>query len=503
MYLNCHTYFSFKFGTLSEKDLFTEAKEKGIHKLILTDINNTSAWVELARICEENKDLHLLDLAVGIEFRHDNNLLYIGLAKNNAGFEELNRFLSHHECENIALPILAPEFQNVYIIYPFLKAPERPLRSYEFIGIRAKELNKLYTSVLKDKLEKFVILHPVTVKNKRNHDLHRLLRAIDKNTLLSKLTPDDFCDPEECMLAEEELLYKYRHYPQIIDNTKRLLADCHFEIKLRESKNKKNFHELQGKDHFELKKLAVEGLYRRYKNNHKEAEKRIESELNIIASQHFESYFLISHDIVRYAKERGFAHVGRGSGANSIVSYCLGITDVDPIELDLYFERFLNPHRSSPPDFDIDFSWKDRDAIIDYILKKYEHSALLASFATFQGRAPIRELGKVFGLPKSEIDEIVEHPARNHSRDQIAKWIFYYGSLLKDFPKNLSIHAGGILISEEPLFRYTALNLPPKGFRTVHLDMYGAEDLGLYKYDILSQRGLGHIKDSVEIIKKK
>jgi DNA polymerase-3 subunit alpha len=273
-------------------------------------------------------------------------------------------------------------------------------------------------------------------------------------------------------------------------------------MNLKENKNKKKFKESVTLDHEYLKTKTYEGLRKRYQHNYQEADKRANQELEIIAQLNFEAYFLITHDIINFAHTNGFAHVGRGSGANSIVSYCLGLTDVDPLELDLYFERFLNPHRTSPPDFDIDFSWLDRDSVIDYILKKYgeDHSALLASYATFQDRATLRELGKVFGLPKMEIDEIANHPHKHKDRDHITKLIYSYTDYIKSFPKNLSIHAGGILISEEPLYRYTALGMPPKGFRTTHIDMYGAEDLGLYKFDILSQRGLGHIKDSVQII---
>ena len=140
------------------------------------------------------------------------------------------------------------------------------------------------------------------------------------------------------------------------------------------------------------------------------AKERVNKELEIIDKSGFNAYFLITWDIVRYAKNRGFYYVGRGSGANSVVAYCLRITDVDPIELNLYFERFLNPQRTSPPDFDIDFSWLDRDEVIDYVFKRYgaDHVALLGSYATFQYNATIRELGKVFGLPKPEIDELGE-----------------------------------------------------------------------------------------------
>ncbi|MFY7909276.1 MAG: DNA polymerase III subunit alpha, partial [Emticicia sp.] len=196
-------------------------------------------------------------------------------------------------------------------------------------------------------------------------------------------------------------------------------------------------------------------------------------------------------------------HVGRGSGANSIVAYCIGITDVNPIELDLYFERFINPFRTSPPDFDIDFSWDERDEIIDYVFKRYgkEYVCLLATYNTFQDRSAVRELAKVFGLPKSEIDDMIKYPEKA-SQNEYTKYIFQYAPLLEDFPNSLSIHAGGILISEEPLSNYTALQPMPKGFPICQFDMYVAEDIGFAKFDVLSQRGLGHIKTAVDIVKE-
>ncbi len=249
-----------------------------------------------------------------------------------------------------------------------------------------------------------------------------------------------------------------------------------------------------------LAKLAQDGLAFRYRNN-EVAKARVEKELKIIDELGFNAYFLIAWDIIRYAQSRGFYYVGRGSGANSIVAYCLQITDVDPIELDLYFERFLNPYRTSPPDFDMDFSWLDRDEVIDYVFKRYgkKHVALLGMYSTFQYRAVVRELGKVFGLPKEEIDLLA---AGNKGEDKIHEMILKYGKLIENFPNHLSIHPGGILISEEPITNYATVFMPPKGFPTVQLDMFVAENIGLFKLDILSQRGLGHIKECLRLVRQ-
>src|SRR5205085_10783239 len=149
-------------------------------------------------------------------------------------------------------------------------------------------------------------------------------------------------------------------------------------------------------------------------------------EIKIITEFGFASYFLINWDIIRYAQHKNFYYVGRGSGANSIVAYLLRITDVDPVDLDLYFERFINQYRTSPPDFDIDFSWKDRDDVIDYIFKTHgqRNVAQLATYNTFQANAVLRELGKVFGLPKSEIDYLVERRTPPKTPDNITRLIF-------------------------------------------------------------------------------
>jgi len=208
--------------------------------------------------------------------------------------------------------------------------------------------------------------------------------------------------------------------------------------------------------------------------------------------------------VIRYSLSRGFYHVGRGSGANSIVAYCLRITDVDPIDLDLYFERFINPKRSNPPDFDIDFSWKERDEVLDYIFKRYgrRHTALIGTISTFRDRSIFRELGKVSGLPKEEIDLLVKHPDDAMNNNDIISNIYRIGNQLVDFPNLRSIHAGGVIISEEPVTCYTALDMPPKGLPTTQFDMYVAESIGYEKLDILSQRGIGHIKDAADLVRQ-
>ncbi len=499
MYLNCHSYYSMRYGTISPEALVAEAARLGIKRLALTDINITSGIFDFVKACNAVN----ISPTVGVEFRNGDELRYICLAQNASGFAEINQHLSTHLLHHTAFPVQAPNFKNVYVIYPLqVLQTYHTLKSHEYIGLRHWDFNSLFRYKSKLQTEKLVCLQPLTFLDRPHYNLHRLLRAIDHNCLLSKLPTSGHACTHESFVPPTELLRLFEAYPEVILRTEQLLEQCSFEFEFKTPKNKKVFTSSAADDLDLLRKLAHDGIRYRYGHN-TEAHSRVERELGIIEQLAFGSYFLITWDIIRYAKSRGYYHVGRGSGANSIVAYCIGITDVDPIELDLYFERFINPHRTSPPDFDIDFSWDERDEIIDYVFKRYgrEYVSLMATYNTFKGRSIYRELGKVFGLPKSEIDELINNPTAKH-RNEHTQYIFKYAPLMVDFPEHLSIHAGGILIAEQPMSHYSALQPMPKGFPICQFDMYVAEDIGFAKFDVLSQRGLGHIKTCVDIVKQ-
>lgn len=507
MYLNCHTYYSLKYGIFSPEQLLAEASMKRAGAIALTDINNTSGVLDFIRLSQDkHRDVKPV---VGIEFRNAGEpAAFIGIAKNNEGFYELNNFLSQCSLSGeVIIPQRNPEIENAFIIYP-LTSPvlykTDSLLPNEFIGIKPADLGRLPFSRWKNHPAKLVILAPVTFRNKTDFNTHRLLRAINHNTLLSKLPLSEQALPGEIMNTREELHFIYRHHPLLIYNSCKLMDECSIHFEFGTPKNKKFFTGSAQRDRVMLDELCAEGLRYRYPGAGAEIMERLHKEISMIHQKEFASYFLINHDIIRYAQNKNFFYIGRGSGANSIVAYLLRITDVDPIDLNLYFERFINTSRINPPDFDIDFSWNDRDEIIRYIFEKhgYEHTALLATYSTFQSNAVIRELGKVFGLPKEEIDALPEEYAAHRNPDHITKLIFKYSRHIHDFPNHLSVHAGGILISEKPIRYYTATNIPPKDFPLTQFSMLEAEDLGLYKFDILSQRGLGKIKDAVIIIKE-
>ena len=390
MYLNAHSYFSFKYGTLSIEDVIFTSIEMGMETIALTEINNTSSALDFIRLSKKNR----FSPVNGIDFRNGNNQQYIGLAIDNNGYYELNKYLSKHLHHNLEFMLIAPSFYAAYIIYPYEKTAFRKLRENEFIGVKSSDLSRFRFSKWHGYQDKVVMLQSATFRNKKDFNAHRLLRAIDKNTLLSKLDKSEEGSPTDVYISRDELIKTFKEYPQIIQNTEKVLHSCRVDIEFGNevNQNQKTYTGSLKNDIELLKEKCIEGIPYRYKNPNKEILDRIEKEIEIIDKKQFVSYFLINWDIVKHAREKGYYYVGRGSGANSIIAYLLRITDVDPIELDLYFERFINLYRTTPPDFDIDFSWTDRDDMTKYIFSRFKNVALLGAYNTFQQKAVIREL---------------------------------------------------------------------------------------------------------------
>ena len=345
MFLNCHTYHSLRYGTISVEDLVQLAVDYQLKVLALTDINTVTGIYQFYKLCQEKG----IKPIVGMDIRVENEQYYICLAKNPKGIAEVNRLLTNYNCGGIEIAKANPELKDSFVIYPLTNIPEK-LLEYEFIGIRQDELNRLFDPELKALTHKMIILHPVTFKTDEEYELHKVLRAIAGNTLFTKLTEDDFCKSNETFIGKRVLLEKYSQYPEIIENTRYIVDQCSFDFDFKTPKNKKYYTENKENDFKLLKKLAYEGLEKRYPDDNIQAKARVDKELAVIDQLNFCGYFLITWDIVQYSNRMDFMHVGRGSGANSIVSYCIGITDICPLELDLYFERFLNLNRKTPPD---------------------------------------------------------------------------------------------------------------------------------------------------------
>lgn len=499
MLLQVHSWFSLKYGVLSVRALLEQAKQGGYDCLALTDINNTSAVLDFVRLAP----VFGVRPVVGIDFRNGDAPMYVGIARNNAGYQELCDFLSEHLHHEKPFPRRAPAFQQAYVLYPLAAWDGHRLLPHERLGVSVRDLNLLRVHPERYPAAHLVMMQAFTFRAKQDWNVHRLLRAIDHNSLLSKLTPAEMGDPAQQWMPLEQWLQAYEHFPELIYHTRVLLDNCRIAFEYGEQYPHKNLKTYTGNEELDFKlmrKLCYDNLHYRYPQPDVLVYERLAKELEIIRQKRYVSYFLINWKILKYARSKGYFYVGRGSGANSLVAYLLRITDVDPIELDLYFERFINLYRRNPPDFDIDFSWSDRDDITHFIFRRFPHVALLGTYITFQYKGAVRELGKVFGLPKEEIDKLSDGKFEVNQLDQTARLLLQYASLMQDMPNHLSIHAGGILITDRPITAFSATFLPPKGFPTTMFDMVVAEDAGLYKFDILSQRGLGKIRDTVDII---
>jgi DNA polymerase III alpha subunit len=273
MYLNVHSQYSLRYGTLSIAKLVEQAKILGIEQMALTDINNSTGAIEFVRECH-NKGIKAI---TGIEFRRDSKMLYIGIARNREGMKELNDFLSFYNLNSMKLPDRPWDFQNAYIIYPYSQN-HPPLKENEFLGIPYRDLGKLFGRPLSKIKEKIVALQSISISNKLEYRLHKYLRGIDLNTLLSKIGENDQCHEDEILMPPEKLKELYSSQPFIISNTEKLMNTCSSTFE-KGSKNRKTFTGYAKDDKDLLEKLAIEGMEYRYGRSNKEALKRVKKEL--------------------------------------------------------------------------------------------------------------------------------------------------------------------------------------------------------------------------------
>jgi DNA polymerase-3 subunit alpha len=498
--MKIHSYFSLKYGVYAPETLVQWGVEAGYECLFLADINHTGSALAFVREAQKQG----IRPVVGVELRNGIHAVATLMARNNRGIHEMNRFITPFLHEEKSFPSVLPHFSNCWVFYPLEAQLQRPLFSHEFFQIDLTELAQWeFRYAQKYDREKVVLLSPMMFKTKRDFNTHRLLRAIHHNVLLSKLPAEWHARGNEFLLAKTALIDACGESIDFWNRAQQCMEDCEVSFAFGEDalpQNPISYAGSKAMDEQLLRKLCAEGISYRYPILNDEIVERIEKEIDLIAQKDYLSYFLIAWDFTSYARSRGCFYVGRGSGANSIVAYLLRITDVDPLELDLYFERFINLYRKNPPDFDIDFSWKDRDEIVRYIFEKYPNAAWLCTYNTFQYKATVRELGKVFGLPKSEIDKLSNRSVSPNQLDSMSALVLRYASYVQDMPSHLSVHSGGIIISEHPITWFSATFMPPKGFPTTQFSMLEAEDVGLYKFDVLSQRGLGKIREALDII---
>jgi len=323
--------------------------------------------------------------------------------------------------------------------------------------------------------------------------------------------------------SEEQMKALFPYALQAIENTQKIADRCHVEIEFGVTKLPK-YDVPDGYTSWEyLNKLCYEGLEKNYENPKKELRERLEYELNVIKTMGYVDYFLIVWDFIKYARDHDImVGPGRGSAAGSIVSYCLGITNIDPIKYQLLFERFLNPERVSMPDIDIDFCFERRQEVIDYVVRKYgsDRVVQIVTFGTMAARGVIRDVGRVMNLPYAFVDSIskmiptelnmtldraltMNSELRDlYENDEQVKNLIDMSKRLEGLPRHTSMHAAGVVISQKSVDEYVPLSLGSDGSVTTQFTMTTLEELGLLKMDFLGLRTLTVIQNAVRLAEK-
>jgi DNA polymerase-3 subunit alpha len=391
-------------------------------------------------------------------------------------------------------------------------------------GLRAEERVNEELVKLGEKLGiGLVAANDVHYLKREFQQAHEILTCIQTQALLDDPNRVKSPTDEFYFKTAEEMKELFKDIPGAVANTVKIAARCN--LKLDFSKTYvPQFVPPEGKtQEAYLKELTWEGLKKRYKPLTAAVEKRAEHELSVIQKSGFTSYFLIVWDFVHFAKQKLIpVGPGRGSAAGSVVSYALGITDIDPLPYDLLFERFLNPERVSMPDIDIDFCYENRDEVIKYVTEKYskDNVAQIITFGTMMAKAVIRDVGRVMNMPYSEVDKIAkliptelditiedalerepELKSLYKTNPQITRLIDN-SRILEGSTRHASTHAAGVVISERPLREHVPLFKTGDGQISTMYSMESLEKIGLLKMDFLGLRTLTVIDDTMKIIKR-
>jgi DNA polymerase-3 subunit alpha len=352
---------------------------------------------------------------------------------------------------------------------------------------------------------------------------HDALLCLQTGKQLANTDRMRYPTPELYVKTPDEMKELFRQVPEAVENTVRIAEMCHLELEFGKTKLPR-FPLPQGYESPDdyMVTLAREGLEQRYREITPEIEKRLDYELGVIRQMGYAGYFLIVRDFTHFARENGIpVGPGRGSAAGSLVSYCLGITNIDPLRYGLLFERFLNPERISLPDIDIDFADRDRDRVIEYVVGKYgkDNVAQIITFGSMAARAVVRDVGRVMGIAYGETDRIAklipmepgitlaaalkkEPKLRDlvKEKDDV-RTLIEHSQVLEGLSRHASTHAAGVVIAPDRLTRWVPLYKSSRDEVTTQYDMKGVEALGLLKMDFLGLRTLTVLHDALASIR--
>ncbi|MEN9405793.1 MAG: hypothetical protein RLZ12_77 [Bacillota bacterium] len=343
-------------------------------------------------------------------------------------------------------------------------------------------------------------------------ELHDTITAILHRTKFKEDNPSRLPNNEYYLKSEQEMAELFSNFPAAIYNTTKISERCQLKLALDKQDHLPCLYKNKDEAYTKLKKLCEAGLAKLYNETNTSAKMRLTAELKIIDNLGFTNYFLIVHDLVKYADKQDIAvGPGRGSAVGSLVAYLLGITEVDPLKHNLIFERFLNPERTKPPDIDLDFAYEHREEIVKYIAEKYghEHVAQITTFGHFTLRSALRDLERVFAYPNEVINNLLHHASQNEvttcsalKTDPNLQRLFALALKLIGLPRVITKHATGVIISRKPLNKFLPLQKKEGGLALIQYPLPILEKLGLIKFDIMGMKTLSLIKKTVSLLPK-
>lgn len=553
IHLHVHSTYSFLNSASSVTSYLEKAAELEMPGLAVTDHHNLSGTVELHK-----KALELgIKPIQGVEITMEDGSHLTLLAKNNQGYQNICSLLTAGFENNSTNPSITWKQLKQYHTHLIALTGCRRSAIWQSLLRRnyqgaAENLNRLinvfgrkhlYLEMINSYLPRtnsvlktieqlshhakvpYVATNNVHYVSKELYKLYDLLVCVRTGTTLKDVHPERPLNGENYLASPREMKKRFSAYPQAITNTWEIFQRC--EVSLVLNKNlfpKYTIPTEFSNSHQFLRHLVWQGATRRYGKITTKIRSRLEHELNIIHKLEVDDYFLVVWDIIKYAQSQNIRYAGRGSAADSAVAYCLGITNVDAIGRGLLFERFLSLEQAQRPDIDIDFDATKRDQVAEYVYQKYGkgHVASVCTFSTYHARSSLRDLGKAFGYPETQLKTLAQNipsytPAdgiskvltvlpelKNHPLKQSQhRQILEFCRLLTGMPRHIGTHLGGLVVSAPLLTTVTPLQKSAKGVLITQFDKTTLEDLGLIKLDLLSLRTLTAVQEVQVTLKEK
>ncbi len=566
-HLHVHTEYSLLDGSNKIKEYVARVKELGMNSAAITDHGVMYGVIDFYREAKKQgiKPILGCEVYVAPNSRFDRELNggedryyhLVLLAENNTGYANLMKIVSkgfvegyyykprvdkallreYHEGIIALSACLAGEVQR-YLTKGLYEEAKKSALEYQDIFGKGNYFLELQDHGIPDQAlvnqRLLQMSEELEIELAATNDVHYTLAEDEKpHDILLCIQTAKKLDDENRMRYEggqyyvkspEEMAQLFPYALQALENTQRIADRCEVEIEFGVTKLPK-YDVPDGMTSWEyLNKLCFEGLERHYDKPPQELRERLEYELNTIKNMGYVDYFLIVWDFIKYAKDHGIAvGPGRGSAAGSIVSYCLEITNIDPIRYQLLFERFLNPERVSMPDIDVDFCYERRQEVIDYVVRKYgkDRVVQIVTFGTLAARGVIRDVGRVMDLPYAFVDTIAKmiptelnitidkalkmNPElrKTYETDEQVKYLIDMSKRLEGLPRHSSMHAAGVVISQKSVDEYVPLSRAQDGSITTQFTMTTLEELGLLKMDFLGLRTLTVIQNAVGMVKHK